>query len=227
MWTFRHKSSHIGGLFILLPSSAALAAMMCAVTASAATYEVNSIATLQSTIDNAGAGDVIIMHNGVYTTDAYITINRQGTREASSRCGTATNASSTATIFETLKACGFSATATRSLATTSRAQPTLISATATEKSPTALHSRATTGRTTMRSRSTRSSTMNATTSRPAVRMGSVRPTRFSRTISCREEGRPPVGDFAAVDVDMDGQPRQNPKDRGADEISDAPVAGRF
>jgi len=36
-----------------------------------------------------------------------------------------------------------------------------------------------------------------------------------------------VGDFPAVDVDMDGQPRQNPKDRGADEISDAPMAGKF
>jgi hypothetical protein len=36
-----------------------------------------------------------------------------------------------------------------------------------------------------------------------------------------------VGDFAAVVVDMDGQPRQIPKDRGADEISDAPVVGTF
>jgi len=79
MWTFRHKSSRVRSRFILLPSLAALAAMAWAVTASAATYEVNSIATLQSTIDNAVAGDVIIMDNGIYTTDAYITVNRQGT----------------------------------------------------------------------------------------------------------------------------------------------------
>jgi hypothetical protein len=31
------------------------------------------------------------------------------------------------------------------------------------------------------------------------------------------------GDFPAVVVDMDGQPRNAPKDRGADEISNAPV----
>src|SRR5690242_16501842 len=79
MWTFRHQSSHVESRCIFLPSLAALAAMACAVTASAATYEVNSIATLQSTIDNAVAGDVIVMQNGVYTTDAYITVNRQGT----------------------------------------------------------------------------------------------------------------------------------------------------
>ncbi len=79
MWTFRHQSSNVRSRFILLSLLAALAAMACAVTATAATYEVNSIATLQSTIDNAVAGDVIIMHNGVYTTDAYITVNRQGT----------------------------------------------------------------------------------------------------------------------------------------------------
>ncbi|HEY3455216.1 MAG TPA: polysaccharide lyase 6 family protein [Bryobacteraceae bacterium] len=85
MWTFRHQSSHAESRFILLPSLAALAAMACAVTASAATYEVNSIATLQSTIDNAVAGDVIIMQNGVYTTDAYITVNRQGTEAESIR----------------------------------------------------------------------------------------------------------------------------------------------
>jgi hypothetical protein len=36
-----------------------------------------------------------------------------------------------------------------------------------------------------------------------------------------------VGDFPAVVVDMDGQPRQAPKDRGADEISDPPVVGEF
>jgi hypothetical protein len=32
-----------------------------------------------------------------------------------------------------------------------------------------------------------------------------------------------VGDDPAVMVDMDGQPRSGPKDRGADELSSAPV----
>src|SRR5215475_7889506 len=57
----------------------ALAGMLCAATASAATYEVNSIPDLQARINSAVAGDVIIAHNGVYTTSASITVNRQGT----------------------------------------------------------------------------------------------------------------------------------------------------
>jgi hypothetical protein len=35
------------------------------------------------------------------------------------------------------------------------------------------------------------------------------------------------GEFPAVVADMDGQPRTGPKDRGADEISDALVTARF
>src|SRR4030095_11263316 len=67
------KKSHI-----FLRSCLVLASMMCAATASAATYEVNSIPDLQARINSAVAGDVIIVHNGIYTTSASITINRQG-----------------------------------------------------------------------------------------------------------------------------------------------------
>jgi poly(beta-D-mannuronate) lyase len=59
-----------------------LAGMMLAATASAATYEVNSIPDLQTRINSAAAGDIIIVHNGVYTTSAAITVNRQGTATA-------------------------------------------------------------------------------------------------------------------------------------------------
>ena len=65
--------------FIRLGSCLLLASIMSAVTASAATYNVNSIADLQARINSAVAGDIIIMHNGVYTTSAAITVNRQGT----------------------------------------------------------------------------------------------------------------------------------------------------
>ena len=64
---------------VLLRSCLALASMMCAATAYAATYEVNSMPDLQAQINSAVAGDVIIVHNGVYTTSASITVNRQGT----------------------------------------------------------------------------------------------------------------------------------------------------
>lgn len=80
MWTLRHHSSPARGRLVLLRSLlATLAVIACAATAPAATYEVNSIPALQLAINNAVAGDVIIVHNGVYTTDAYITVNRQGT----------------------------------------------------------------------------------------------------------------------------------------------------
>ena len=36
-----------------------------------------------------------------------------------------------------------------------------------------------------------------------------------------------VGSFPAVSFDLDGQPRADPKDRGADEISSAPVIAKF
>ena len=64
---------------VLLRACLAGAGMMCAATASAATYEVNSIPDLQARINSAVAGDVIIVQNGVYTTSASITVNRQGT----------------------------------------------------------------------------------------------------------------------------------------------------
>jgi poly(beta-D-mannuronate) lyase len=60
----------------------AVAAMVFASTASAATYEVNSIPDLQAAIDIATAGDTIVVHNGTYTTGASITVNRQGTASA-------------------------------------------------------------------------------------------------------------------------------------------------
>src|SRR5215813_15529570 len=64
---------------VLLCACLALAGMMCATTTFAATYEVNSIPDLQTRINSAVAGDVIIVHNGVYTTSASITVNRTGT----------------------------------------------------------------------------------------------------------------------------------------------------
>src|SRR5262245_46044029 len=66
---------------ILLRSCLLLAGMMSAATAYATTYEVNSIQDLQSRINGAVAGDIIIVHNGVYTTNAAITVNRRGTAD--------------------------------------------------------------------------------------------------------------------------------------------------
>lgn len=53
--------------------------MLWSAAASAGTYEVSSIADLQSRINNAVAGDVILVRDGAYTTSAAITVNRQGT----------------------------------------------------------------------------------------------------------------------------------------------------
>jgi Chondroitinase B/HYR domain len=50
--------------------------------ASAATYEVASVADLQSAIAVAVPGDTIIVKNGVYTTSAAISVNRVGTAAA-------------------------------------------------------------------------------------------------------------------------------------------------
>jgi poly(beta-D-mannuronate) lyase len=66
----------------LLRSSVVAAAMLCAGSASAATYEVSSIPDLQAAINGAAAGDMIVIENGVYTTSASITVNRQGTADA-------------------------------------------------------------------------------------------------------------------------------------------------
>ena len=64
---------------VILRACLALTGIMCAATAFAATYEVSSIPDLQARINSAVAGDVIIVHNGVYATSASITVNRQGT----------------------------------------------------------------------------------------------------------------------------------------------------
>src|SRR5688500_7358540 len=64
---------------VFLPSCFVLAGTLWTVAASAATYEVGSIPDLQARIDAAVAGDVIDVQNAVYTTSAYITVNRQGT----------------------------------------------------------------------------------------------------------------------------------------------------
>ncbi|HEY6402439.1 MAG TPA: chondroitinase-B domain-containing protein [Blastocatellia bacterium] len=45
------------------------------------TFRVSSISALQSRINSAIAGDLIILTNGVYTTTGAITINRQGTSQ--------------------------------------------------------------------------------------------------------------------------------------------------
>ena len=73
---------------ILLRSCLALGALTCAATTSAqiggeagTTHFVSSIADLQSRINGAGPGDVIIVRNGVYTTSAAITVNRRGTAD--------------------------------------------------------------------------------------------------------------------------------------------------
>jgi Chondroitinase B len=55
---------------------------MMTATADAATYTVTSISALQSRINSAVAGDIIILQNGVYTTSAAITIARAGTASA-------------------------------------------------------------------------------------------------------------------------------------------------
>ena len=66
---------------IVFRSTLVIAVMVCAATASAATYAVNSIPDLQAAIDVALPGDTIVVHNGVYTTTASITVNRSGTAE--------------------------------------------------------------------------------------------------------------------------------------------------
>jgi poly(beta-D-mannuronate) lyase len=56
--------------------------MACATTASAAIYSVSSIPDLQTRIDAALPGDIIIVRRGVYTTSASITVGSQGTASA-------------------------------------------------------------------------------------------------------------------------------------------------
>jgi poly(beta-D-mannuronate) lyase len=56
-----------------------LTAVLFAANASAATFTVTSISALQTRINAANPGDIIILQNGVYTTSAAITIARAGT----------------------------------------------------------------------------------------------------------------------------------------------------
>ncbi len=63
---------------LLRRALAACSSLALAAFASAATINVNSISTLQSAINGANAGDLIIMANGTYTTSAAITVNRAG-----------------------------------------------------------------------------------------------------------------------------------------------------
>ncbi|HJT74909.1 MAG TPA: chondroitinase-B domain-containing protein [Chitinophaga sp.] len=53
--------------------------LTAAVRLSAATINVSSLSALQTAINNAAPGDIIILANGVYTASADITINKQGT----------------------------------------------------------------------------------------------------------------------------------------------------
>src|SRR5687768_5905363 len=62
-----------------LRSCLAFAGTIWTATAFGATYEVGTVEDLQARINEAAAGDTIVVHNGIYTTSAYITVNRQGT----------------------------------------------------------------------------------------------------------------------------------------------------
>ncbi|MFB6454786.1 discoidin domain-containing protein [Chitinophaga sp. Hz27] len=59
-----------------------LLSVFCTLQLSAATVNVSSLSALQTAINNAAAGDVIILANGVYTASTTITINKQGTAVA-------------------------------------------------------------------------------------------------------------------------------------------------
>ncbi len=59
-----------------------LATLVPIATASAATFEVATVADLQAAIGVAAAGDTIVVKNGVYTTSAPISVNRVGTAGA-------------------------------------------------------------------------------------------------------------------------------------------------
>lgn len=66
----------------LLPAYLGLALIFCCRPASAATYEVASIAQLQARLDRAEAGDTIILRDGAYVANVVIRINRRGTAAA-------------------------------------------------------------------------------------------------------------------------------------------------
>ena len=58
-----------------------LVALAAPIAASADTYQVDSIANLQARINGARPGDVIVVRDGVYTTSAPLTIDRQGSKD--------------------------------------------------------------------------------------------------------------------------------------------------
>lgn len=55
--------------------------LLIALKAPAAVIPVNSLTALQTAINNAAPGDVIVLANGVYTATADITINKKGTKD--------------------------------------------------------------------------------------------------------------------------------------------------
>ncbi len=67
---------------ILIPAALALAIVLSAPSPIASTYEVASLAELQSRVDRAIPGDTIVLRDGVYATSAAITIARSGTASA-------------------------------------------------------------------------------------------------------------------------------------------------
>jgi poly(beta-D-mannuronate) lyase len=68
------KNYHYISSFLLL-----MLTVVCILPAMAATITVSSLSALQTAINSANPGDVIILTNGVYTTTADITISKQGT----------------------------------------------------------------------------------------------------------------------------------------------------
>jgi poly(beta-D-mannuronate) lyase len=66
-------------LFTLKASVLLLLYSMAGIVSFAATITVTSLPALQTAINNAAPGDIIILTNGVYTASADITINKQGT----------------------------------------------------------------------------------------------------------------------------------------------------
>ncbi len=76
-------SSHRASCNRFLSSAAALLGLLAGAQAGlAATTEVSSIPALQSAINAANPGDLIIVRNGVYTTTAALTVTRVGTATA-------------------------------------------------------------------------------------------------------------------------------------------------
>jgi poly(beta-D-mannuronate) lyase len=69
---------HIKTTPLSFRTALALASLMGAITTSAATYNADSIASLESHLERAEAGDTIMLKNGSYSTSAPITVKRAG-----------------------------------------------------------------------------------------------------------------------------------------------------